>query len=249
MRFAGRVALVTGASRGIGRATALRLAADGADVAIHYRQSADAAADVCREVIGLGRRAVIAQCDVTERPGVAQLVETVVRELGPVDLLVNNVGEVDPVGFSDLSPEQWDRTIAVNLTSAFNMIWAVKDSMMSRDFGRIVNVSSIAAQAVRPNVLGYAAAKAGLNSLTKSCCQPLARRNVRINGIAPGVIETDLTQDLPSEFVDRLREETPLNRLGTPDEVASVISFLLSEEARYMTGTTVVVSGGRFLLP
>jgi 3-oxoacyl-[acyl-carrier protein] reductase len=129
------------------------------------------------------------------------------------------------------------------------MIWAVKDSMMSRDFGRIVNVSSIAAQAVRPNVLGYAAAKAGLNSLTKSCCQPLARRNVRINGIAPGVIETDLTQDLPSEFVDRLREETPLNRLGTPDEVASVISFLLSEEARYMTGTTVVVSGGRFLLP
>jgi len=249
VRFAGRVALVTGASRGIGRATALRLAADGADVAVHYRQSADAAAGVCHEVVGLGRRSLIAQCDVTERPGVTRLVQTVTRELGPVDLLVNNVGEVDPVGFSDLSSEQWDRAIAVNLTSAFNMIWAVKDSMISRNFGRIVNVSSIAAQAVRPDFLAYAAAKAGLNSLTKSCCEPLARRNVRINGVAPGVIETDLTQDLPSQFVDRLREETPLNRLGTPDEVASVISFLLSEEARYMTGTTVVVSGGRFLLP
>lgn len=249
MRFVGRVALVTGASRGIGRATALKLAADGADVAVHYRRSAEAAADVCQEVVELGRRALVTQCDVTERSAVAGLVETVTRELGPVDLLVNNVGEVDPVGFSDLSPEQWDRTIAVNLTSAFNMIWAVKDSMMSRAFGRIVNVSSIAAQAVRPNFLAYAAAKAGLNSLTKSCCQPLAQRNVRINGVAPGVIETDLIEGLPSGFVERLREETPLGRLGVPDEVASVISFLLSEEARYMTGTTVVVSGGRFLLP
>ena len=187
LRFQGHVALVTGAGRGIGRATALRLAEDGADVAVHYRERADAAARVCEQVQSLGRRAVSIQCDVADRPGVSRLVESVSRELGPIDLLVNNAGEVDQNDFEHLAPEEWDRTIAINLTGAFNLIWAVKDSMMTRRFGRIVNVSSVAAFAVRPDMLAYSAAKAGLNSLTKSCCEPLARHNVRINGVAPGV--------------------------------------------------------------
>ncbi len=249
MRFQGRVALVTGASRGIGRATALRLAHEGADVAVHYQERAEAAARVCEEVQSLGRRAVSLQCDVADRGGVSRLVETVTRELGPIDLLVNNAGEVDRDDFERLTPEHWDRTIAVNLTGAFNVIWAVKDSMMTRTFGRIVNVSSVAALAVRPNMLAYAAAKAGLNSLTKSCCDPLARHNIRINGVAPGVIETDMTAGLPTGFVDQLRHDTPLGRLGQAEEIASVVSFLLSDDASYLTGTTVVVSGGRFLTP
>lgn len=248
-RFDGRVALVTGASRGIGRATAVRLASDGADVAVVYRAATEAADAVCRDVRAAGQKAVAVACDITDRPGVDRAVETVARELGPIDLLVNNAGEVDPAPFDQLTPSHWDRTLAVNLTGAFNLIWAVKTGMLARGFGRIVNVSSIAAQAVRPNMLAYAAAKAGLNSLTKSCCEPLARRNVRINGVAPGVVHTDLVNSLPTDFVSRLEQETPLGRLGQPEEVAGVISFLLSEESSYMTGTTVVISGGRFLMP
>ena len=249
MRFEGTVALVTGASRGIGRATAIRLAEQGADVAVHYRESSEAAASVCDDVRRLGRRTARVRCDVTDRAGVERLVTTVSDGLGPIDLLVNNAGEVDQAPFDSLTPADWDRTIAVNLTGAFNVIWAVKDSMIARRFGRIVNVSSIAAQAVRPNMLAYAAAKAGLNSLTKSCCEPFARYGIRIDGVAPGVIETDLVKNLAPAFVGRLQEETPLGRLGQPDEVADVVTFLLSEEASYITGTTVVVSGGRFLIP
>lgn len=249
LRFDGRVALVTGASRGIGRATAVRLAAEGADVAVHYHAAADAADAVRREIETLGRRAVAVRCDITDRQGVEDLAAVVSRELGPVDLLVNNAGAVDEAPFDRLTPADWDRTIAVNLTGAFNLIWVLKDAMMTRGFGRIVNVSSIAAQAVRPNMLAYSAAKAGLNSLTKSCCEPLAKGGIRINGVAPGVIDTDLVKDLTPDFVARLEHDTPLQRLGQPDEVAGVITFLLSDESSYMTGTTVVVSGGRFLMP
>ena len=249
MRFDGNVALVTGASRGIGRATALRLAGDGADVAVHYRQHADGAAGVCQAVRDLGRRAVSIQCEVTDRAGVEHMAEEVSRTLGPIDLLVNNAGEIGERAFGELTPEEWDRTIAVNLTGAFNVIWAVKDSMIARNFGRIVNVSSVAAQAVRPHMLAYSAAKAGLNSLTKSCCEPLAQHNIRINGVAPGVIETDMTVGMAPTFIDQLQSATPLRRLGLPEEIADVIAFLLSDESSYLTGTTVVASGGRFLTP
>ena len=137
----------------------------------------------------------------------------------------------------------------MNLTGAFNVLWAVKGSMMTRTFGRIVNVSSVAAMAVRPNLLAYSAAKAGLNSLTKSCCEPLARYGIRINGVAPGIIDTDMAAGLSPAYIDQLRSATPLGRLGQAEEIAQVISFLLSEDASYLTGTTVVASGGRFLLP
>ena len=249
MRFDGKVVLVTGASRGIGRATALTLARDGADVAVHYRHRAEDAAHVCQEVRSCGRRAISTQCDVADRPAVSQMVETVSRDLGPIDLLVNNAGDAGEEEFARVTPDQWDHTIAVNLTGAFNVLWAVKGSMMARTFGRIVNVSSVAAMAVRPNLLAYSAAKAGLNSLTKSCCEPLARYGIRINGVAPGIIETDMAAGLSPAYIDQLRSATPLGRLGQAEEIAQVISFLLSEDASYLTGTTVVASGGRFLLP
>ncbi|MCZ6680736.1 MAG: SDR family NAD(P)-dependent oxidoreductase [Candidatus Poribacteria bacterium] len=249
MKFEGRVALVTGASRGIGRATAMKLAGEGADVAVHYVRSAEAAEAVCEQVRALGRRALPVQANIADRAAVNAMVAQVTDELGAIDLLVNNAGDVGNMNFDELTPEHWDEIITINLTGPFNVIWAVKGGMIQREFGRIVNVSSIAALAVRPNQLAYAAAKAGVIALTKSCCEPLAPHNIRINSVAPGAIDTDMMYEVSSEMREHLRSTTPLGRLGKPEEMANVIAFLLSEEASYVTGTTVIASGGRILIP
>ena len=249
MKFEGRIALVTGASRGIGKATAIKLANEGADVAVHYVRSAERAEAVCEQIRAIGQRAIAVQADIAARKAVNQMVEQVTGELGPIDLLVNNAGDVGDMDFDQLTPEHWDAIININLTGPFNLIWAVKDGMIARKFGRIVNVSSIAALAVRPGQLPYAAAKAGVISLTKSCCAPFARHNIRINSLAPGAIATDMLNEVSPEMVEHLRSTTPLGRLGEPAEMANVIAFLLSEEASYMTGSTVIASGGRILIP
>ncbi len=249
MKFEERVALVTGASRGIGRATAMKLAGEGADVAVHYVRSKKSAESVCEEVRRLGRRAIAVQADIADRAAVKEMTAKVTREFGGIDLLVNNAGDVGNMNFDELAPEHWDRIIAINLTGPFNVIWVVKDAMIQRKFGRIVNVSSIAALAVRPNQLAYSAAKAGVISLTKSSCEPLARYNIRINSVAPGAIDTDMIHEVSLEMQEHLRSTTPLGRLGEPKEIANVIAFLLSEESSYMTGATVIASGGRILFP
>lgn len=249
MKFEGRIALITGASRGIGKATALKLANEGANVAVHYVKSADKAAAVCEQIRSLGRHAITVQADVADREAVNRMVAQVTEELGAIELLVNNAGDVGSVQFSGLTPEHWDRIIAVNLTGTFNVLWAVKAGMIAQEFGRIVNVASIAALAVRPMLLPYAAAKAAVISLTKSCCEPLAQHNIRINAVAPGAIATDMLGDVTPAFAQHLNATTPLGRLGEPEEMANVIAFLLSEESSYMTGATVIASGGRILIP
>jgi len=249
MRFKGRVALVTGASRGIGRATAIGLARQGADVAVHYATAKASADGVCDEVRAWGRRAMAVQADIADRAAVGRMAAQVVEGLGPIELLVNNAGDDGFREFDELTPDWWDRIIAVNLTGVFNVTWAVKNGMIARTFGRIVNVASIAAWAVRPNQMPYAAAKAGVMSLTKCCCEPLAPHNIRINAVAPGAIATDMLAGTPPEIVERLRAATPLQRLGEPEEIADAILFLLSEESRYITGTTIIVSGGRLVVP
>lgn len=250
MRFQGRVALVTGGSRGIGKATAIKLAGEGATVAVHYSRAIDKAETVCEQIRGnLGQEAIPVQADIADRDAVNRMVATVTEELGAIELLVNNAGDVGDMTFEELTPEHWDRIVAINLTGPFNVLWAVKPGMIERQFGRIVNVSSIAALAVRPNQLPYAAAKAGVISLTKSCCGPLAAHNIRINSVAPGAIATDMLGEVSSEMVEQLRSTTPLGRLGEPEEMAGVIAFLLSEESSYMTGSTVIASGGRILIP
>ena len=250
MRFQGRVALVTGASRGIGKATALKLASEGAMVAVHYSRAVEKAEAVCEQIRGnLGQKAISVQADIADRDAVNSMVTTVTEELGTIELLVNNAGDVGDMAFDELAPEHWDRIIAINLTGPFNVLWAVKPGMIAQQFGRIVNVSSIAALAVRPNQLPYAAAKAGVIALTKSCCGPLAPHNIRINSVAPGAIATDMLGEVSAEMVEQLRSTTPLGRLGEPEEMADVIAFLLSEESSYMTGSTVIASGGRILIP
>ena len=249
MKFQGRVALVTGGSRGIGKATALKLANEGATVAVHYSRSAAKAEAVCKQIDALGQKAMPVQADISDREAVNSMVTAVTEELGTIELLVNNAGDVGDMMFDELTPEHWDRIVAINLTGPFNVLWTVKPGMIERQFGRIVNVSSIAALAVRPNQLPYAAAKAGIISLTKSCCGPLAQHNIRINSVAPGAIATDMLSEVSPEMVEQLRSTTPLGRLGEPEEMANVIAFLLSEESSFMTGATVIASGGRILIP
>ena len=250
MRFEGKVALVTGASRGIGMETAYRLASEGAKVAVHYSREGEKAEDLCAEIYGEFRlKALPYRADISDREAVNRMVAEVTKELGPIALLVNNAGNVGDMNFDELTPEHWDRIISINLTGPFNVLWAVKDIMIKRKFGRIVNVSSIAALAVRPDQLPYAAAKAGIISLTKSCCGPLAKHNIRINSVAPGAIDTDMLSEVAPEMVEQLRSTTPLGRLGEPYEMASVIAFLLSEESSYITGATIIASGGRILIP
>ncbi len=249
MKFQGRVALVTGGSRGIGKATALKLASEGATVAVHYSRSAAKAEAVCEEIAALGQKAIPVQADIADREAVNSMVAAAAEALGTIELLVNNAGDVGDMPFEVLPPEHWDRIIAINLTGPFNVLWAVKPGMIAQRFGRIVNVSSIAALAVRPNQLPYAVAKAGVISLTKSCCGPLAQHNIRINSVAPGAIATDMLREVSPEMVAQLQETTPLGRLGEPEEMANVIAFLLSEESSYMTGATVIASGGRILIP
>lgn len=246
--FTGRVALVTGGSRGIGRATALRLAREGADVAISYASRAAAAEDVVAEIQSLGRRATAAACNVSQPDDVRRLVDHTREQLGPIDLLAHCGAISNIAGHEELSYEQWRETIDVNLNGTFLIVFAVKDEMLQRGFGRIVTVSSIAALRPRKMQIHYSSSKAGVIALTQCCAEAFAPR-VRINCVAPGLTETEMAHVLPPDTIRRVIDETPLGRIGEPEEIAGVIRFLLSEESSFMTGQTVVASGGRVMLP
>ena len=247
--FSGRTALVTGGSRGIGRACVEILARHGASVAVNYRANVDAAQDTVRVVSATGQRAIAVQADVADESQVQTMIETVEQKLGPVDLLVNNAGVFHFVDHEATDLDIWNQTMACNLTGVFLVTWAVKQKMIERGFGRIVNMSSISALRARPNSIAYAASKAGVTGFTKSAAQALAGDNIRINAIAPGLIETDILEGVDQSTLDRIVESTPLGRIGTPQDVAELARFLLSEESRFITGQTLVVSGGRVMLP
>ena len=247
--FSDRTALVTGGSRGIGRACVEILARHGASVAVNYRANVDAAQDAVRAVTAVGQRAIAVQADVTDELQVQAMIETVEQELGPVDLLVNNAGVFHFVDHEATDVAIWNQTMACNLTGVFLVTWAVKQKMIERGFGRIVNMSSISALRARPNSIAYAASKAGVTGFTKSVAEALAGHNIRINAIAPGLIGTDILDGVEQSTLDSIVEGTPLGRIGTPEDVAHLVRFLLSEESRFITGQTIVVSGGRVMLP
>ena len=241
----GKTALVTGGSRGLGRAIALAFAAQGADVAVNYRGNAEAADDVAGQVTASGRRAVTIQGDTSEgREACEAIVKAAIDGLGSVDILVNNAGITRDNLLMRMDAEEWDAVIDTNLGGPFWMTRAIARPMVKARSGRIINMSSAAGRMGNPGQANYAAAKAGLIGLTKTTARELASRGITCNAIAPGLIETDLTADLPEAASAALTGLTPLGYAGSVDDVAAAAVYFASDEARYVTGQVLGVDGG-----
>ena len=241
----GKTALVTGGSRGLGRAIALALAGQGADVAINYRGNADAADAVVADITGLGRRSLAIQGDTSAgREACEGIVKAAIDGLGSVDILVNNAGITRDNLLMRMDADEWDAVIATNLSGPCWMTRAIARPMVKARGGRIINMSSAAGRMGNPGQANYAAAKAGLIGLTKTTARELASRGITCNAIAPGLIETDLTADLPQAATDALVALTPLGYLGSVDDVAAAAVYFASDEARYVTGQVLGVDGG-----
>jgi 3-oxoacyl-[acyl-carrier protein] reductase len=239
--LSGKVALVTGASRGIGRAIALALAQAGADLGINFLSRAEEAETAAEEVRRYGRRAIVVQADVSVASDVQRLIRRAEEELGAIDVLVNNAGIANPLRIEDITEDDWDRTIAVNLKSCFLATQAALPGMRARQWGRIINVSSVAAQV--GGVVGphYAASKAGMIGLTRSYAQRLAKEGVTVNAIAPALVETEMVASNPNARPDRI----PVGRYGLPVEAAQVAVMLALNG--YITGQTINVNGGWYM--
>lgn len=240
----GRIAIVTGASRGIGREIAKKLAALGATVIINYNGSAKQAEAVEKEIGEMGGQARAMQCDVSDYDACGEFFKKVLAEFGRVDILVNNAGITKDGLFMAMSEEDFDRVLNVNLKGSFNCIRFAARPMMKQRYGRIVNMSSVVGIAGNAGQANYAASKAGIIGLTKSVAKELASRGVTANAIAPGLIETDMTDKLSDKVKAEMLGQIPLKRLGQPADVAAAVAFLVSDEAAYITGQVLQVDGG-----
>ena len=247
--FAGKTILVTGGSRGIGRAAALRLASEGARVGVNYVTRRDKADEVVREIAAAGGAAVAVQGDVTSPEQVQSMVQETRAAFGPIDMLVHSAGLSILEKAEEVTFETWRQVMSVNLDGTFHVIHALQDEMIARKFGRIVLLSSIAALRERKNQVHYSAAKAGVIAMARCLAEAWAEHNIRINTICPGLIATDMGKLMSPEATQYVIANTPMRRLGTPEEIAAAIRFLLSDESSFMTGQSLVVSGGRVMLP
>lgn len=243
----GKIALVTGASRGIGRAIALHLAESGADVVVNYAGSEGAAEEVVKEITALGRRSMKIKADVKDSAQVEEMVKQVVEEFGHLDILVNNAGITRDNLIMRMKEDEFDEVIATNLKGVFNCLKAVTRPMMKQRSGRIINISSVVGSLGNPGQVNYAAAKAGVIGMTKTAAKELASRGITVNAIAPGFIVTDMTDQLQGETRDQLLRQIPLARLGQPEEIAKAVRFLASDDAAYMTGQTLHIDGGMYM--
>ncbi|MDY3282799.1 elongation factor P 5-aminopentanone reductase [Dysosmobacter sp.] len=237
-------ALVTGSSRGIGRAIAKELAREGWDVCVNYIKHQAEAEALTEELRAMGRRCIAVQADVADEAACRAMVRQAETRLGPVELLVNNAGISYAGLFQDLSAADWDRCLAVNLTGARNMVQAVLPHMLDIKAGAIVNISSIWGLRGASCEVAYACSKAGIVALTRSLAMELAPSHIRVNAVAPGCIETDMVRVLGEDTVRSLIEETPLGRLGQPEDIAHAAAFLASEKASFITGQILTVDGG-----
>jgi 3-oxoacyl-[acyl-carrier protein] reductase len=244
----GKSALVTGGSRGIGKAIALRLARQGADVAFSYKGNAAAAEATAGEIQALGRQAMAIQADVSDPAAADGVVKRALDELGKVDILVNNAGITRDDLIMRMSQEAWREVLETNLFGAFWMIKAVTRPMLKARGGRIINMTSVSGQAGQTGQANYSAAKAGLIGLTKATARELASRGITVNAVAPGFVLTELTQDLPDALKDEITSRTPLGRFGTTEEIADAVAFLASDEAGYITGQVLAVDGGLVMM-
>ena len=247
MELEGKVAIVTGGTRGIGKAIVLDLAAHGADIALNFRQSADLAQELSEIVKEKGRRALVLQADVANFDDAQLMVEKVLNDFGQVDILINNAGmNWDGVVWK-MSEEQWDRVIEVDLKGTFNYTRAVTPIFREQNSGKIVNITSINGLRGKFGQSNYSAAKAGVIGFTKACARELGRSSVNVNAVAPGLIETEMVKEAPEKVREMALEEIVLGRLGLPEEVASVVTFLCSEGGRHITGQVIQVDGGQYI--
>lgn len=244
-RLEGKVALVTGGSRGIGAAIAKRLASDGAGVVVNYNGNKDAALQVIQEChADSAGIAVAIQCDVRDLGACRSMVDSIVADLGSIDILVNCAGVTRPGLLVRMSEEDWSDVLATNLRGPKNTSAAALKYMQKQRSGSIVNISSVVGLVGEPGQTNYAAAKAGLLGLTKALAQEVASRNIRVNAVAPGFIETDMTAGLPDKYRESVIGKIALGTFGQPEDIANAVAFLVSDEARYVTGQTLAVDGG-----
>ena len=247
MKLEGRTALVTGASRGIGRAIALALAEEGADVAINYVSNEAAAAAVVEEIQALGRRGMLARADVGDFPDTYAMAHSVLREFGHIDILVNNAGVTSDKTFVNMDHSTWRKVLAINLDGVFNCTKVCIDQMVEQNYGRVVNITSVIGQIGNFGQANYAASKAGVAAMTKTLAKELASKGITVNAVAPGFIETEMVSSIPENIQDRLLSQIPLRRFGKAEEVAQMVVFLCSPEGDYVTGAELEVNGGLFM--
>jgi 3-oxoacyl-[acyl-carrier protein] reductase len=245
--LSGKSAIVTGGSRGIGRAIVLRLAEQGADVCFSYRGNAAAAEEVVGEVARHGRQAVAHQADVTDPAAAEGLVKAALDAFGKVDILVNNAGITRDDLIMRMTPETWREVLETNLFGAFYTLKAVTRPMLRAKGGRIINITSVSGQAGQEGQANYSSAKAGLIGLTKASARELAHWSILVNAVAPGLIDTDMAAAVPAEAREALLAQVPLKRIGTVQDVAEVIAFLAGDGAAYITGQVVHVNGGLYM--
>lgn len=240
----GRVAVVTGASRGIGRGIALELAQRGAKIVVNYNSSADAANAVVAAIQELGGEALAVQANVAILDDANALIKAATEAFGQVDIVVNNAGTTRDQLIMTMKEEDWDTVIDTNLKSAWNVCKAAVRGMVRKRYGRIINITSVSGIAGQAGQTNYSASKAGMIGLTKSLAREVANRNITVNAVAPGFVPTDLTADLPGDLKDQLLNAIPLQRWGTVEEVAHAVAFFASDEASYITGQVLAVDGG-----
>jgi len=243
MRLTGKKAIITGAGQGIGRGIALKMAHEGADVVV-AEMNPDTGTQTAREISDLGGKALFVKVDVADRQNVQSLVEQVLNVWGRVDVLVNNAGFDRPATLLNVKGEDWDAVLGVHLKGTLNCIQAVAPHMIENRYGKIINLSSVWGKIGAVSEISYTAAKAGLIGLTKSVARELGRHQINVNVVLPGLILTPTIAKMPEKYQNMIIEETPLRRIGQPEEVGSVVAFLASDEASFVTGAVVEVSGG-----
>lgn len=243
-KLEGKTAVVTGASRGIGRAIALELAKEGANVVVNYSGSKEKAEEVVEEILKMGQKAIAVQANVADNESVQNLMKTALDEFGSIDILVNNAGITRDNLLMRMKEDEWDDVIETNLKGVFLCTKAVTRQMMKQRSGRIINIASVVGVTGNAGQANYTAAKAGVIGLTKTTARELASRNILVNAVAPGFITTEMTDALPEEVKNTMLSQIPLSKFGKPEHVAKAVVFLASDDAEYITGQVLHVDGG-----